>query len=490
MLDNTTPLLVGIDIGTSGVRVQTFTRSGICIAEGRASFATRYPAPGHAEQDPADWWSATVNALREIVARLGSAARRIVGIGLTGQCPTFTYLLPSGQTAGPGLLYQDNRAVAETDALIHRFGAIPIHQRTGQAPAPFHILPKLLWHKTRQTDQFPVGTTIVQPRDLIGWHLTGRCATDPTHAACTLAYDLRTGNWATDWLMETGLDGLTWPEIIEPHTVLGFVSTEAATATGLSRGVPVVIGAADSISAAYGTQATDAGVLCEVTGSSTCLHITIEQPAEDVVVNTYPHVRSGVWYAELGLNTTGVALAWLTTTLGKSYEQLLKEASAIEPGAGGLSFLPHLSGGERDQPHRQGAFVGLQLSHTSGHLTRALLEGVAYALRQHVERLRSSGTNIIRVISCGGATRSPQWTRMKADILGLPVSLIAPADITAWSAALIAGETLGEPMVSSPLTVTELQPDLSKMAAYRTGYERFCQLEALLMIASDPSFVS
>src|SRR5688500_12750454 len=119
MLDNTTPLLVGIDIGTSGVRVQTFTRSGTCVAEGRATFATHYPAPGYAEQDPADWWLATVNALREIVARLGSATRRIVGIGLIGQCPTFTYLLPSGQTVGPGLLYQDNRAVAETDALIH-----------------------------------------------------------------------------------------------------------------------------------------------------------------------------------------------------------------------------------------------------------------------------------------------------------------------------------------------------------------------------------
>src|SRR6185312_10111641 len=227
MQANLSPLLVGLDIGTSGVRAQVFAQSGECIAEGRATFATSYPGAGRAEQQPSDWWQATVTALREIASQLGSTIQSIAGIGLSGQCPTFTYLLPSGHTAGPGLLYQDNRAVAEADALIRLFGAAAIHQRTGQAPSPFYVLPKLLWYKQQAEDQLPVGAMLVQPRDLIGWHLTGRCATDPTHAACTLAYDLLAHTWATDWLAETGLATLRWPEILAPDEVLGYLSPEA-----------------------------------------------------------------------------------------------------------------------------------------------------------------------------------------------------------------------------------------------------------------------
>lgn len=485
MQAKTLPLLVGLDIGTSGVRAQVFAQSGACIAEGRATFATSYPGAGKAEQQPTDWWHATVSALREIADRLGSAVQGIAGIGLTGQCPTFTYLLPSGDTAGPGLLYQDNRAVAEADALIRLFGAAAIHQRTGQAPSPFYMLPKLLWLKQQAQDWPPPGAMVVQPRDLVGWHLTGRRATDPTHAACTLAYDLLARAWASDWLAEAGLAALRWPEIIAPDDVLGYLSAEAASATGLMHGTPVVIGAADSICAAYGTHALDAGVLCEVTGTSTCLHLTIAQPAADYAVNTYPHVIPGLWYAELGLNTTGGALAWLATLLGKSYAQLFEEAAQSQPGAEGVYFLPHLSGGERDQPQRQGAFVGLQLAHSTSHMARALMEGIAYALRQRVEILTATGEDITRVISCGGAARSPLWAQIKADILGLPVSLVSPTDTTTWGAALLAGNALGVSLAASPFTLTEFQPLAHNTEVYLPCYERFCQLETLLTAAPD-----
>ncbi|HEX7735670.1 MAG TPA: FGGY family carbohydrate kinase [Ktedonobacteraceae bacterium] len=484
MWDKTSPLLVGVDIGTSGVRAQAFALSGECVAEGRASFATSYPGDGRAEQEPGDWWLATVQALRKIVAHLGSLTHFIAGIGLTGQCPTFTYLLPSGETVGSGLVYQDNRAVAETDALIRHFGIAALHQRTGQAASPFYVLPKLLWLKQHQ-GRPPAGATVVQPRDLVAWHLTGRCATDPTHAACTLAYDLLRGAWATDWLAELGLQSLNWPEILAPDSVPGYLTAEAAAATGLTRGTPIVMGAADSICAAYSTGTTGAGVLCEVTGTSTCLHLTIAQPAKDEAINTYPHVLPGAWYAEAGLNTTGGALAWLTTLLGKSYVQLLQEASTIQPGAGGLSFLPHLSRGERDQPTRQGAFVGLQISHTSGHMARALLEGVAYALRQRVELLTTIGGNITRVISCGGGARSPLWTQIKADILGLPISLVSPTDTATWGAALLVSAALDLPVTASPFVLNDFQPDQNNTEAYRAHYERFCQLETLLTAAPD-----
>lgn len=479
MWDKASPLLLGVDIGTSGVRVQAFTLTGECIAEGRANFTTSHPAAGRAEQQPADWWRATVTALREITATLGTARQFIAGIGLTGQCPTFACLLPTGETAGPTLLYQDNRATAETEELINCFGAQTIHRRTGQSPSQFYVLPKLLWLKRQHIWQ-DASATIVQPRDLIGWHLTGRCATDPTHAACTLAYDLLAGAWATDWLSELELDTLTWPEIIAPHSVLGTVTAEASAATGILSGTPIIIGAADSICAAYGAHATDEGVLCEVTGTSTCLHITIKQPSSVHAVNTYPHITPGMWCAELGLNTTGAALAWLTGILGKSYEDLLAEATSTAPGAEGLCFLPHLSGGERDQPGRQGAFVGLHLGHATGHIARALLEGVACALRQRVETLDAAGCAVTEVISCGGATRSPLWAQIKADILGLPVSLVSPADTTVWGAALIASQALNIQLRANPLTVVTHRPALINHEMYAANYSRFCQLETLL----------
>ncbi|MBO0796008.1 MAG: hypothetical protein J2P36_34380, partial [Ktedonobacteraceae bacterium] len=206
---------------------------------------------------------------------------------------------------GPGLLYQDNRAANETEHFIQRFGALNIHQRTGQTPSPFYVLPKLLWLKAQHSDWFRPGVAAVQPRDLVAWHLTGRLATEPTHAACTLAYDLMAGNWARDWLDELDLIQLSWPELLPSSSVQGLLTAEAAAATGLPVGTPVITGAADSLCAVYGAQAMAAGVLCEVTGTSTCLHLTVMQPVAAYTVNTYPHIEPGRWCAEVGLNTTG-----------------------------------------------------------------------------------------------------------------------------------------------------------------------------------------
>ncbi|MFL5705115.1 MAG: FGGY-family carbohydrate kinase [Ktedonobacteraceae bacterium] len=481
MQERQSQILVGLDIGTSGVRALAFTLAGTCIAEGRAAFATNYGGAGRAEQNPDDWWRASLAVLRDISARLDADARQVAGIGLTGQCPTFACLLPSGVATGPGLLYQDNRASDETRFLIDQFGALNIHLRTGQAPSPFYILPKLLWLKEHQRDWPGAGVAVVQPRDLVGWRLTGRLATDPTHAACTLAYDLTTGAWDTNWLNALGLEALVWPEILPSCSIQGYLTAEAASLTGLSEGTPVIVGAADSICAAYGAQAIGAGVLCEVTGTSTCLHLTVEQPVPAYAVNTYPHIESGKWCAEVGLNTTGAALAWLSSLMKSSLEELLQQAASVEPGAAGLLFLPHLSGGERDEPGRCGAFVGLQLGHSPAHIARATLEGIAYALRQRVGLLEVSGCPVARVVSCGGASRSALWTRIKADILGIPVGPAVPVDTTAWGAALLVARTLEIPVASSSLSYSVFAPSPTNAEAYLACYERFCRLEALFM---------
>ncbi|WP_165423105.1 xylulokinase [Ktedonosporobacter rubrisoli] len=475
-------ILIGLDIGTSGVKALAFTTAGQCLAQGRAAISTVYPTPGVAEQRPAEWWQASLTALYRLTEQLGRAARGVVGIGLTGQCPTFTCLRPAGKVTGPGLIYQDNRATTQADFLARHLGADAIHQRTGQAVSPFYILPKLLWLNEQQSNWLKAGSVVVQPRDLVGWYLTGRLATDPTHAACTLAYDLSANSWTLDWLSELGLAALSWPEIMPSCSVLGNLTAEAAVATGLPEKTPVIIGAADSICAAYGASATTVDALCEVTGTSTCLHLAVSRPISSHAVNIYPHIEPGIWFAEVGLNTTGCALAWLSALLKSTPEELLSAAETVEPGAAGLLFLPHLAGGERDEPGRCGAFIGLQLGHTTAHMTRALLEGIAYALRQRVTLLEAAGCNISHVISCGGASRSQLWAQIKADVLGKPVKLVEPFDTTAWGAALIAAQTLDIPVTSSPLMHTTFQPGDSRYTPY---YERFCHLENLLIVNKD-----
>lgn len=480
-------ILIGLDIGTSGARALAFTSTGSCLAEGRDAFATVYPGPGRAEQQPDDWRQASLRALQQISSLLGAEVRFVCGIALTGQCPTFACLLPSGEVAGPGLLYQDNRAVAEAESLIQRFGASAIHRRFGQAPSPFYILPKLLWLKEHQSGWPPPGARVVQPRDLVGWHLTGRCATDPTHAACTLAYDLVANTWAWDWLETLGLASLSWPDILPSSSILGHLTAKAASATGLPEGTPVILGAADSICAAYGAEATGPSVLCEVTGTSTCLHLSVEQPVPAYAINTYPHIEPGAWCAEAGLNTTGGALAWLSAVLRLPSEELLQAAANVEPGAEGLLFLPHLSGGERDEPGRCGAFVGLHLGHSHAHMSRAVLEGIAYALRQRIALLEAAGYPVAHVVSCGGASRSTLWTQIKADILDRPVTTVLPTDTTAWGTVLIAAQTLTIPMARTALTHTTFTPSALNSDTYTTGYKRFCSLEAVLTHKDDES---
>jgi len=467
-------LFVGVDIGTSGIRTVAFDEQGTAIDEGRAELATHYAGSGFVEQNPEDWRRGTFAAMQALSAKLGDRIGEVRGIGLTGQCPTFTLQDPDGRMRSSAMLYQDNRAIAQSDKLIGMFGVEELHRRTGEAPSPFYILPKLMWLQEHQPDELTDGAAVVQPRDAVGWFLTGKLATDPTHAACTLAYDIRSGEWAWDWLQRLGLDRLAWPDILPPCGTLGELMPEAAKLSGFPAGIPVSVGAADSLCAVYGAWTGEPDALYDVSGTSTCLHLAVDRPIDHPAVNTYPYLEPGKWMAEVGLNTTGVALTWLANLLNRTHSELLEEAGKIGPGANGLLFLPHLAGGERDVPTRPGAFVGLHLGHTQGDMARAVLEGVAFAIRQRIELLERSGSAIRQVVVCGGGTRSDLWNRIKADVFDLPVSRVNPPDTTVLGAAMTAWP--GKPAkVAQNLTL--YYPDRRNKAKYDEMYARFDEVE-------------
>ncbi|QJD87148.1 xylulokinase [Cohnella herbarum] len=473
-------IFLGVDIGTSGIRAVAFTERGETLEEGRTELNTAYPGTGYVEQNPEDWRRALFASLQTLTAKLGGRANEVQGIGLTGQCPTFTLQYPDGKMWHTALLYQDNRAITQSERLIEKFGRAELHRRTGEAPSPFYIVPKLMWLQEHRPDCLVDGAVVVQPRDAVGWFLTGTMATDPTHAACTLAYDIETGDWMRDWLERLGLDRLSWPRIIPSNGMLGKLSAEASKLSGLPEGIPVAMGAADSLCAVYAIQKDEPVVLYDVSGTSTCLHLAVDRPVESYAVNTYPYLEQGKWLAEVGLNTTGIALSWLAKLFGKTLAELMNEADKIEPGANGLLFLPHLGGGERDVPTRPGGFIGLHLGHTQGDMARAVLEGVALALRQRIELLERSGSAVREVVVCGGGARSGLWNQIKADVFGLPVSAVDPPDTTVLGAAMTAMRMLNlEPKAASSDLISYF-PDLRNKERYEGIYMRFDRIEEQL----------
>ncbi|UVI30956.1 xylulokinase [Paenibacillus spongiae] len=480
-------IVIGLDIGTSGVRAVAFSMQGQLLAEGRARIEVISSVQDGFEQNPNDWWEASVVSLQQVAHQLGSKVHKVTGIGITGQCPTFTLLYEDGTTLDQAILYQDNRAVKEAETLISIFGREAIHRRTGQDASSFYILPKLLWLKEHHPEHVVPGAAVVQPSDFVGWRLTGKIATDQTHAACTLAFDLNMGNWTEDWLEELELHHLHWPEVLTPGSKVGELLDDIANVIGFPPGIPIVAGGADSICAVYGSNATDYGILCDVSGSSTCLHLSVPQPVHHLSVNTYPHIENGRWCAEAGINTTGIAFSWLTTMLNASYESLIEAAGQVNPGCDGLLFLPHLSGGERDLPERPGAFIGLRLDHSAGHLARAVLEGISYALLQRIELLQRSGHHAIRsVVACGGGTKNTLLNQIKADIFGLPLEAVTLHDTTALGAAMTAAKANGTKLnIDETVNYNRYLPNPDVKDMYQTQYRRFCAMEELFVKRED-----
>lgn len=444
-------LLVAIDVGTSGARAAALDLDGHRVLEARRSYPTSAPRQGWAEQDARSWRSAAIGALADLIRHLEAdglgRAGDVRAIGLTGQCPSVVLVDRSGRPVTAGLLYRDNRATTEAAALRERFGDEAIHQRTGHLPSSFHIAPKLLWLRENQPLAFARAALVLQPRDLVAQALTGEAATDGTHAAATLVYDLRAGDWDRRMLDSLDLDGSLFPPILPSSAAIGGLRPALAARVGLPMGLPVILGGADSQACAFGAGVVAPGPVSEMAGSSTCLNAAVHEPLDVLAVTHYPHVIPGPFTTETGINTTGAAVAWLAGLLyggragrptGADYARFDAEAGAVPPGAEGVVALPIFGDGERTGPDLRGAFVGLSLRHGRGALGRSILEGVAFAIADQLELLRQGGAPVTELRVSGGDARLRTWTRIKADVLGIPVRTV-PGDAAVTGVAMLAG---------------------------------------------------
>ncbi len=500
MAKRSSEALVSVDVGTSGARATAFDAAGAQLLEVRRSYPTRTPRDGWAEQDARDWRDQSLAALGQLIAELGPRCS-IRAVGLTGQCPSVVPIDRRGSPLRPGLMYRDNRAAAEAGQLRGRFGDANLHGLTGHVPAAFHVAAKILWIRTHEPEIFKAAHRFLEPTELLALTLTGDAVTDWTMAAASALLDLRRRRWSATLVDAVGLDPMQLPVPHPSWSVVGELRSSLVQRFGLSRPIPIVAGAGDSIACAVGAGVVAAGLASEMAGSSTCLNTVVRQPTRDLAITHYPSAMARTGYVtEVGINTAGEAVEWLAALMygGRSgragnadFDRLDHEAADVAPGADGLLFIPVLGDGERDDPTLRGAAVGLSARHDRKAWARATLEGVAFAIRAHLEALGRASTPVTGLRVSGRAASLRTWNQIKADVLGIPVTRV-PGDAAAAGVAMLAGLGVGVYPDAAAAVATAarsdeaFEPVPANHDRYNDVYEHYREVVASAMLRTEP----
>ena len=447
------PLLLGLDVGTSAIKAIIVSPSGDVVASASTPLSLATPQPGWAEQEPEAWWSGAATCIRKVLAARPEGG--IAAVGISGQMHSSVFLDRSGRVIRPALLWSDGRTSAECAEITRRVGGENHLRDWVRNPAlEGFTLPKVLWLRNHEPAAFDRLATVLLAKDFIRFRLTGALGTEPSDASGTLMFDPARLAWSADILKSVDLTPALLPNVGGSHEVLGRVSVEGAAATGLSVGTPVVGGGADNACGALGVGAIAPGEVVASWGTSGTMLAPTAEPLVDprLRAHTFCHVVPGVWYLMGVVLSAGGAFAWYRDQFAREWHgkhdadsRLTEEAATVLPGAEGVTFLPYLLG-ERT-PHRdaavRGAFVGLSLSHSRAHLTRAVLEGVCFAMRDSLAVLREVGLTPSQLLLTGGGARSPFIRRLQAEVYGLPVCTVNREEGPAYGAALLAGVGAG-----------------------------------------------
>jgi sugar (pentulose or hexulose) kinase len=434
-----TSLRLGIDLGTSAVKVVALDAAGDVLASAEAAFPTRSDLPGQAEQDTRDWLAATAAAVAAVGRDLGAGwHERVAAIGLTGQLPTLVCIGADGEPLGPAIAWTDSRADAWATGRIDAERRTWLYQRTGMPIDGRYLAPMFRFHWHTRRDQV---RRILSAKDFLCQAFTGRDVTDPSTAAGYGVYAIAEGRWDSALCAVWDLDPTLLPEIRPARFVAGALHAAGAQLLGLPAGVPVTVGAADSVTGALAMGGLEEGVVCVAMGSSTIVMAAAKTPVLDAKARYLltPHALEGWFGREMDLLATGTGFRWLTALLGWTEAEFTRQALAAPPGANGLFFAPYLAGGEQGalwNPNLRGALHGLSLSHTASDIARAFLEGAQFEIRRCIDVL-SETLPVNRIVLAGHATASAETRAMLASILGRPVQPYGPRSPAALGAALL-----------------------------------------------------
>ncbi len=484
------PVLVGIDVGTSSTKCVVVAPDGTVLGLAAQETAVDTPRPGWAEQDPEAWVGAALSTTRSAMASAGIAPGAVQAVGLSGQMHGTVCVGASGRPLRPAVIWADQRTVREVAELRATLGADRLAAWTGNPPATGFMLPTWVWLREHEPETMAATRWLMLPKDYVRYRLTGEPGAEPSDAASTSLFNPVERAWSEPLLEALDLPGGRLPPVYPSAGVAGGLLPGPAEVAGLRPGTPVIYGGSDQAMQAFGNGVISPGIVSSTIGTGGQLFAPTDRPVVDAPrlrMHSFCHILPSLWHVETAMLSAGLSLRWLRDQVlgAASYEEIVDTAQTVQPGADGLFFQPYLAG-ERTphmDPRARGSFVGLTRRHTRAHLVRAVMEGVVFGMRQGLDVMLSLSVPVDLIVASGGATRHPLWLQLQADIYDRPIHRTASEEAAAMGAALLAGVGVGlfanaQTAIRSAVHWHEdvIRPDPDRVDLYEHHYRLYSNL--------------
>jgi len=480
--------VLGLDVSTTATKAVLLDERGAIVGTGVDEYPYETPQPLWSEQDPAIWWDGTVEAIHAALARGGLSEGNVEAVGLAGQMHGLVLLNAADEILRPAILWNDQRTAAECDLIRETMSIERLIALTGNDALPGFTAPKLLWVRRHEPEVWSRIAHVLLPKDYVRFRLSGDRAVDRADASGTLLLDLAKRDWSPEMLSVLETDPSWLPRTYEGPEVTGVVSEEAAAVTGLRAGTPIVAGGGDQAAAAIGVGAVEPGLVSLSLGTSGVVFATTDGSVAEPRgrLHAFCHAVPGRWHLMGVMLSAAGSLRWFRDAFapGVALSDLVEEARAVPAGSDGLLFLPYLTG-ERTpytDPLARGAFVGLTVHHGRPHLTRSVLEGVAFGLRDSFELIRGIGVRgSTQVRATGGGSKSSLWRQILADVLEAAIVTTSTSEGAAQGAAMLAAVGAGwyptvQDACASTIELGDAIVPSADAARYAEAYERYRQL--------------
>src|SRR5215213_6591 len=484
-----TQYFLGIDTSTTSSKALLIDERGELIAVTSSPHTLQTLRPLWSEQDPHEWWQAVSASIRAVLEKEGSGGERVASFGLTCHIHVLFLLVVAVNVLLPAILWNDQRTQSQCDEIHQIIGREKFIQITGNVALTGFTAPKILWVKENEPQVFAKAKHVLLPKDYIRYMLTGEYAMDKADGAGTVLFDLRSRDWSNDVLSALDIPRAWMPKTFEGPVFTGYVTEQAAALTGLKMGTPVAAGGGDQAAQAVGVGAVEPGIVGLTVGTSGVVFATTPSALIEPEgrLHAFCHAVPNMWHFMGVMLSAAGSLQWYRDTLASnmSFDELLKEAESVLAGSEGLQFLPYLSGERTPYPDplARGAFIGLTLRHSRAHMTRALLEGVSFGLKDSFTLIQKAGLGTItQVRASGGGTRGALWRQILASVLEAELVTVNTTEGAAYGAAILAGVGAGvwtdvSLACKTCIKITgSTQPDALQMEAYRKAYPLYQEL--------------
>jgi xylulokinase len=480
---------LGIDTSTTSSKALLIDESGEVIAVASSPHTLQTPRPLWSEQDPREWWQAVSASIRSVLQQAGIGGERIGAVGLTGQMHGLVLLDEAGNVLRPAILWNDQRTQSQCDEIHVRLGKERFIQITGNVALTGFTAPKILWVKENEPEVYARGKHVLLPKDYIRYKLTGEYAMDKADGAGTVLFDLKQRDWSEEVLAALEIPHEWMPRTFEGPEFTGNVTEEAAALTGLKAGTPVAAGGGDQAAQAVGVGAVEPGIVGLTVGTSGVVFATTPSALIEPEgrLHAFCHAVPGLWHFMGVMLSAAGSLQWYRDALASnmSFDDLVSEAESIPAGSEGLQFLPYLTGERTPHPDplARGGFIGLTIRHHRPHMTRAVLEGVSFGLKDSFTLIQNAGLGTItQVRASGGGTKGALWRQILASVLEAELVTVNTTEGAAYGAAILAGVGAGmwadvAAACKACIKITgTTTPDPEQTEAYRKAYHLYQEL--------------